>query len=227
MSPNAKRGVLGVPANNTTMAPELNALCPDLAPFAVARVRLPAGTLKAEDIPAYTRSTLAAIEPHVAHPPRLVVQGCTAAGFLAGRAENARIVDAIRALSRAPVVSTGEAMVEVLRHEGVDETAVVTPYLDAVNDGLRAYLADSGIGVEVLASFRCATIEELGSVTSDQVRELALRTVTPDSKALFIACSQLPTIDIMDELRQRLGIPVWSSISATAWAAARTVRHHS
>jgi maleate isomerase/arylmalonate decarboxylase len=50
---------------------------------------------------------------------------------------------------------------------------------------------------------------------------MALRTVTPHSKALFIGCSQLPTLGLVPELRQRLGIPVWSSITATAWAAAR------
>jgi maleate cis-trans isomerase len=31
----------------------------------------------------------------------------------------------------------------------------------------------------------------------------------------------LPTLNVVPELRARLGIPVWSSISATAWAASR------
>jgi len=223
MGHTACRAVLSVPANNTTMEPELRALCPELAPFAVARVRLPAGTLTRENLPEYTRNTLAAIEPFLADRPKLVVQGCTAAGFLAGRAENARIVAAMRERSGAAVVSTGEAMVEVLAHEGVAETAVATPYLDAVNDGLRAYLADSGIAVETLESLRCATVEALGRVTEAEVEALALRSVTPRSKALFIACSQLPTLGIIDGLRRRLGIPVWSSISATAWAASRAL----
>jgi maleate cis-trans isomerase len=219
----APRAVLSVPANNTTMEPELNALRPELAPFAVARVRLPAGALTRDDIPEYTRNTLAAIEPFMAARPTLVVQGCTAAGFLAGRAENAKVVAAMRRRSGATVVSTGEAMVEVLAHEGVDETAVATPYLDAVNEGLRAYLADSGIAVETLASLRCETVGELGRVTAAQVRDLALRTVTRRSRALFIACSQLPTLEILASLRRELGIPVWSSVSATAWAAERAL----
>jgi maleate isomerase len=111
----------------------------------------------------------------------------------------------------------------VLEHEGVDETAVATPYLKPVNDGLRRYLEGFGIKVEVLNSLECQTVDELGAVTADQVMELALRTVTPRSKSLFIACSQLPTLDIIGQLRERLGIPVWSSISATAWAASRAL----
>jgi maleate cis-trans isomerase len=67
----------------------------------------------------------------------------------------------------------------------------------------------------------CPDVDSLGRVTETEVRDLAFRTVTPRSKALFIACSQLPTRGILEELRRRLGIPVWSSISATAWAASR------
>jgi maleate cis-trans isomerase len=217
------RAVISVPANNTTMEPELNALLPGLAPVAVARVKLPSSTLTHEDLPAYTRNTLDSITPFLSPSLELVVHGCTAAGFLAGPAASQRILDEMRAKSGAAVVGTGRAMADVLKHEGVTETAVVTPYLDAVNEGLRAYLAKSGIAVEVLKSFKCKDTAELGRVSEAEVKELALRTVTAKSQALFIACSQLPTIGILDELREKLGIPVWSSISATGWAAGRVL----
>lgn len=217
------RTVLAVPANNSSMEPEMNALCPELAPVVVARVKLPAQTLRVEDLPAYSASTLAAVAPFLAPRPELVVHGCTAAGFLAGPAGTESMMAALRQQSGAAVVSTAAAMVEVLQHEGVTETAVVTPYLAAVNEGLRAYLASAGIAVEVLSSFECQTTDELGAITEQQVLELALATVTPRSRALFIACSQLPTLGIIEPLRKRLGIPVWSSIRATAWAASRAV----
>ena len=134
-----------------------------------------------------------------------------------------RMVEKLRARTGANVVSTAGAMVDVLRDEGVSETAVVTPYLQPVNDGLRAYLESSGIAVETLNSFFCKTTAELGAVTEEQVFELALRTVTPQSKSLFIACSQLPTLNAVAALRAQLDIPVWSSIQATAWAAANAL----
>lgn len=223
MTQNSCRAVISVPANNTTMEPELNALAPELAPFAVARVKLPSATLTQADLPAYSRNTIDSITPFLSPRLELVVYGCTAAGFLAGPAASARIMDEMRAKSGATVVGTGAAMADVLKHEGVKEAAVVTPYLDAVNDGLRAYLAKSGIAVEVLNSFKCQNTKELGEVSEAQVMDLALRTVTAKSQALFIACSQLPTLGILDELREKLGIPVWSSISATAWAASQAM----
>ncbi len=114
-------------------------------------------------------------------------------------------------------------MIDALRSSGVSETAVMTPYLQPVNDGLRDYLDKSGIRVETLNSFFCNTTAELGAITEDQVLELARRTVTPQSKSLFVACSQLPTLNVVAQLRAELGITVWSSIQATAWAGAEAM----
>ena len=114
---------------------------------------------------------------------------------------NARMVDRLRERTRATVVSTAGAMAEALRSAGVSNTAVVTPYLQPINDGLRGYLESSGIHVETLNSFFCKTTAELGQITEDQVLELARRTVTARSKSLFVACSQLPTLNVVAQLR--------------------------
>jgi maleate cis-trans isomerase len=222
MQRNAK-ALIVVPENNTTMEPEIAALCPELAPIPVARVKRPARTLLLEDLPAYAEATLVAVEPFVGRQFDLVIYGCTAAGFLGGPAGNARMVDRLRERTHATVVSTAGAMMDALRSEGVSSAAVVTPYLAPVNDGLRSYLESSGIKVETLNSFYCKTTAELGRITEEQVLDLALRTVTPQSECLFIACSQLPTLNVVAKLRAQLDIPVWSSIQATAWAGAKAL----
>ena len=219
--PRRIKTLIVVPENNSTMEPEISALCPALAPIPVARVKRPARTLLLEDLPAYAEATLDAVEPFVAEPWDLVIYGCTAAGFLGGPDSNARMVERLRERTGAIVVSTAGAMVDVLREAGVCETAVVTPYLQPVNDGLRAYLEASHISVETLNSFFCKTTAELGAITEDQVLELARQTVTPSSRSLFVACSQLPTLHAIAQLRRELDIPVWSSIQATAWASAK------
>ena len=209
-----------LPENNTTIEPEISALCPALTPLAVARVKRPPRTLLLEDLPAYAEATLEAIAPFAGQPWDLVIYGCTAAGFLGGPESNARMVEQLHKRTGTVVVSTAGAMVDVLREEDVAETAVVTPYLESVNDGLRRYLESSGIRVETLDSFFCKTTTELGGITEDQVLELSRRAVTPSSRGLFVACSQLPTLHAIPQLRRDLRIPVWSSIQATAWAGA-------
>ena len=220
------KALLVVPENNTTMQPEISALCPELAPIPVARVTRPARTLQLEDLPAYAEATLAAIAPFADREFDLVIYGCTAAGFLGGPPGNAEMVEKLRNRTKTMVVSTAGAMVEALHSANVSSTAVVTPYLAPVNDGLRNYLTSSGIAVETLNSFFCKTTAELGRITEEQVLELALQTVTSQSKCLFVACSQLPTLNVLAKLRAKLDIPVWSSIQATAWAAAGALTAH-
>ena len=92
-----------------------------------------------------------------------------------------------------PVVTTAGAMSSALEHLGARNIALVTPYLDLVNERLRAFLPECGIGVEVLASFRAQTVNELAAIKPEQIAALARAVMTDRCDALFIACSQLPT----------------------------------
>ena len=212
------RALVVVPANNTTMEPELRAYCPQIEEFAVARVQRPPRTLVKEDIPAYRESTLLAAEPFAGTPFDVVIYGCTAAGFLAGPQGDNEISSALSSRFGVDTVTTAGSMVHVLQHEHARTVDVVTPYLAGVNDGLKVCLNAGGIEVNVLDSFFCKTTAELGQIRSNQVLELARKTATPQGEAMFIACSQLPTFDIIPQLRSELKRPVWSSIQATAWA---------
>lgn len=138
--PRPLKALLVVPENNTTMEPEIIALCPELTDVLVARVRRPMRTLSADDMAGYGEATIEAVQSFVSERPDIVVHGCTAGGFLAGPAGNARIVGELERATGAPVVSTADAMVEALRHDGVRSTTVVTPYLPSVNDGLTRYV---------------------------------------------------------------------------------------
>ena len=182
------RALVVVPANNTTMEPELRAYCPQIEEFAVARVQRPPRTLVKEDIPAYRESTLLAAEPFAGTPFDVVIYGCTAAGFLAGPHGDNEISSALSSRFGVDTVTTAGSMVHVLQHEHARTVDVVTPYLAGVNDGLKVCLNAGGIEVNVLDSFFCKTTAELGQIRSNQVLELARQTATPQGEAMFIAC---------------------------------------
>jgi arylmalonate decarboxylase len=95
--------------------------------------------------------------------------------------------------------------------------ALVTPYLDEVNDQLKLYLAKSGLQVSAFDTLRAADVHALGQITSGQVAGMARQVMRDDCDAMFIACSQLPTQDILQSLSHEFGRPVLSSIQATAW----------
>ncbi|MGE0559281.1 MAG: hypothetical protein AB7E73_17255 [Burkholderiales bacterium] len=213
---------LMVPANNTTMEPELRDWM-DGAPCTTLRIPRGRGLLGPAEIPAYVAQALELAKTWDRNATDIVAYGCTAAGFIGGPARDAEIQAGLAKITGKPVVTTASAMIAVLRHIGAQRIAVVTPYLDLVNERLRAYLEHSGITVLKLASFRAETTDELARITPQQITVLARETMLPEADAMFIACSQLPTKDILAGLEREFNKPVWSSIRATAWAAQRTL----
>lgn len=217
---------LMVPANNTTMEPELL----DWLPGSQCRtLRIPRGKglLGPAEIPAYVAQALELARGYDPAQTDIVAYGCTAAGFIGGPARDAEIQNSLAAITGKPVVTTASAMIAALRHIGARRIVVVTPYPDHVNDRLCAYLEQSGITVLKLASFKAETTDELAAITPEQIAALARETMMPEADALFIACSQLPTRDIMPLLEREFGKPVWSSIKATAWHAERVLTANS
>mgnify|MGYP001615161034 CR=1 FL=1 len=211
-----------VPINNTTMEHELLAWLP--AGSTCRRLGIPRGkaTLRPEDLPAYLAQATQLAKAFAAADIDLVVYGCTAAGFLAGPDRDAAVAAELAEVTGKPVVTTANSMIAALRELGAQNVAVVTPYLDLVNERLQAFLEQAGIGVKSLASFRAQSVDELAAITPAQIAALARETMRPGCDALFIACSQLPTRDILGDLERELGCPVWSSIRATSWYTCRT-----
>ena len=72
-------------------------------------------------------------------------------------------------------------------------------------------------------SFYAADVVALGQITKDQVAARAQSLCTNDVDALFIACSQLPTLNVVTPLAATWGKPVLSSIQVTAQYAMQAV----
>ncbi|HJS08545.1 MAG TPA: aspartate/glutamate racemase family protein [Pirellulales bacterium] len=213
---------LMVPANNTTMEVELAAWLP--AGSAITTVKVPRGQglLTKETLPAYRDSAIALARQHFADGKHdLIAYGCTAAGFISGPAGDADLQAKLTQATGLPVVTTARAMVRALQHDSAKRIAVITPYHDGVNRQLAAFLADGGIDVIRMDTFRAPDVVALGKITAEQVRDLARATMSADCDAMFIGCSQLPTHAILDGLRTEFRRPTWSSICATAWDARR------
>src|SRR5512135_3441296 len=131
---------LMVPANNTTMESELLAWLPKSSTCRTLRIPRGAGLLGPAEIPAYVARALELAKSYNSDQTDIVAYGCTAAGFIGGPARDAAIQRELAAITGRPVVTTANAMIEVLRHIGARRVAVVTPYLGPVNERLRAYL---------------------------------------------------------------------------------------
>lgn len=210
---------LMVPANNTTMEHELLAWLPEGS--SCRRLGIPRGKamLTPETLPDYLDEAIRLAREFRDDGIDLVVYGCTAAGFMGGPARDADVARRLGEVTRKRVITTASAMCAALQDIGARRIALITPYLDPVNAQLKHFLDPAGIAIEVLSTFRATTVDELAAITAEQIAARAREAMKPGVDAMFIACSQLPTRAIIPKLERELGIPVWSSIRATAWQA--------
>lgn len=201
-----------VPANNTTVAQEVPLWLPSGVLVDVVRIPRGSGLLSPETLPAYRASAVALARGLARADVDVVGYGCTAAGFILGPDGDRALRDDLTAATGKPVVTIAHAMNAALLDLGVRRVALVTPYSRAVNDQLRAYIASVGIEVTAMDSFYAANVQELGRITAREVADLCRRTMTDACEAMFIACAQLPTFDVLDQLRAEFGRPVLSSV---------------
>lgn len=214
---------LMVPINNTTFEPELLKWLPAGATCMTLRIPRGRGLLTPETLPAYMESALELAKQFADSDVDIVAYGCTAAGFISGPAGDAALSEKLRQVTQKPVVTTARSMVISLQEAGVRNIGLITPYMDLVNQQLKAFLADGGIHTQRFDSFYAETVDKLGAIQAHEVADLARRTMGADCDAMYIACAQLPTFDIVDGLRAEFQRPVLSSILSTAREAMKSL----
>jgi maleate isomerase len=149
-----------------------------------------------------------------------VAYACTCVSFGRGVGFDSDIVDRIEAASGSRATTTSTAAVAALRALGVRRVAVAAPYDDEVCERLRSFLEGSGFEVVGMANLGLSGAA-IGAVPTERVLSLCREADTPDADGLFISCTALRTIDVLDGLEQRLGKPVVSANQATMWHALR------
>lgn len=210
----AKVGVI-VPSVNTTTEPEFAWIAPPGISFHAARVFMNVTTPEA--LRAMNAEVRRAAELLATLSPDVVAYACTAGSFVDGPDATAALLAEMREIVRCPVVATSAAMVAALRHLGVARMALATPYPQDVTDCERRFFIASGFDV-----VSCACLGRSGAgvrpTTFDEIIALVRRVERPDAQAVFVSCTDLRVLELVDALERELGKPVLTSNQVTLWA---------
>src|ERR1700728_4824314 len=147
-----------------------------------------------------------------------ICYGCLAGGFVKGPGHDEQIVKDIEDATGVPAVAASAAVVDALREFEVTRISVASPYEPWLNEKLREYL--NTFGIEVLALKDLGTQSHSG-FTPEQNAALASAVDRPASQAIFIACSNFRTLEIIEPLEGKLGKPVISSNLCSLWKMLR------
>jgi maleate isomerase len=144
---------------------------------------------------------------------------CTSASFVSGVAGEARVRTAMEAGGARHAVTTSGALLEAVRALGAGRLAVGTPYDAALTERLVAFLAEAGVATS--GTRHLGMGGDIWRVSADSVLELARGLPLDGADAVFLACTNLRTYEVIPPLEAELGIPVLSANLVTMWSALR------
>ena len=133
------------------------------------------------------------------------------------------VAERIRAGGRPdiPVVTPITSALAAFRKLGVETVSLLTPYVDSVNQAMRGFIEEGGVEVRNIGSFCLDSDIDMAEVPPDAILQAAIETCREDADALFISCTALRAVDIIDRAEQALGKPVMSAIQTLFWQSLR------
>lgn len=205
-----------VPSSNTTMEPEFYALLPKNFTVHTARLKLREVTMKGltemEKRMEEGASKLADADVDI------IGFGCTSGSLFRGIGHDKLIEEKIEKTSGKPAVATAGAVVDALKALEIRKVAVATPYINEINEMERNFLTANGFNVIDLKGLGLSGNLKIGRVDSQTVCKLVTGLKHRDADGIFISCTNLPSINVIEKLEEELVKPVISSNTATLWA---------
>ena len=147
---------------------------------------------------------------------RVVGYGCTSGTAHIG---SERIADLIHAGTKTEAVTEPvSALVAACKTLGIKRLGLISPYVAAVSKQLRLVLADNEIIVTAFESFDEPEENKVARISPDSIKSAAIDLAqTGDCDAVFLSCTNLRTLDFIEDVEKATGLPILSSNQVLAW----------
>ncbi len=153
--------------------------------------------------------------------PGVVVFHCTASSMEAGLDGEKAVVDTIAEASGCAAITTGQAIVEALRHVGAKKLVLLSPYVKKTNEEEIEYLKSAGFDVLHDFAHGLSASDDYIAVAPERWRDLAWENRRDGADGYLLSCTNTTMIEAIAATEQKLGKPVVTSNQATLWACLR------
>ena len=109
----------------------------------------------------------------------------------------------------------------------VKKIAVFTPYPESVNKTIFEYLNKKSINIISLSTFNLDLDVDIARVDPQYLFETLTNLNINDAEALFVSCTALPALEIIEEIEKKINKPVFSSNQTLIWDTVRSVGYKS
>ena len=123
----------------------------------------------------------------------------------------------------AEVTTPSTAAINALKKMNVKKIAIFTPYSKVLNDEVIDYFKSENFEVSSNAYFDILSDLDIGKVDEDYLYETLSKMDLGDADALFISCTALPALSIIDKLEKKLNKVVLSSNQVLIWDTLQSI----
>ena len=151
-----------------------------------------------------------------------VVYGCTSGTIASG-------YDSIKnkinlAKPEARVVTPSSAAVNALRKMNVKKVSIFTPYSEKLNNDVVDYFKKENFIVTSNSYFDILYDNDIAKVDPDYLFEVITKMDLGGAEAVFLSCTNLPALNIVDKLEKKLNKIVLSSNQVLIWDTLQNIK---
>ena len=108
----------------------------------------------------------------------------------------------------------------------IKKIAVFTPYPESVNKTIADYLIKKNINVMSFSTFNLDLDVDFARVDPKHLSQTLINLNMNGADALFVSCTALPVLEILDEVEKKINKPVFSSNQTLIWETIRSIGYN-
>ena len=169
----------------------------------------------ADDIPKVTKNILPEQKLDC------VAYGCTSGTIAAGYKSILEKVNSVKPNTKVTTPIT--SAINALKTLRIKKLSIFTPYTQEINQSVINYFKKENIEIMELTFFDIASDLDIGKVDPEHLFNVLAKINLSNSDALFVSCTALPALSIIEELEKKIDKVVLSSNQALIWDTLKEV----
>ena len=144
-----------------------------------------------------------------------IAYGCTSGTIAAGYASIYKKVNLTKPNTKVTTPIT--SAINALKALKINKLSIFTPYTDEINQSVINYFKKENIEITGLTYFDIASDLDIGKVNPEYLFDILGKIDLSNSDALFVSCTALPVLSIIEDLEKKMGKIVLSSNQTLIW----------
>ena len=153
-----------------------------------------------------------------------VAYGCTSGTIAAGYSSIYEKVNLAKPNTKVTTPIT--SAIKAIKKFNINKISVFTPYTDEINQSVVEYFKKENIEVVSLSYFDIASDLDIGKVDPDYLFEVLSKIDLSKSDGLFVSCTALPVLSLIDKLEKKLGRVILSSNQTLIWDTLNEINYN-